>query len=57
MKAVQKAWAAYHTVFDWYPLSSIKNDPEAVQDWINKNYVSGDARSRFTVVQITIRKG
>jgi hypothetical protein len=51
---MQNAFAAYHESFDWVPLSSIRVSPEDVERWINKTYVSGSARSQFTIVKVRI---
>ena len=51
-KMIQEAYAAYNNHHEWIPLSSIKNDPEAVETWINKTYVSGRAREQFRIIRI-----
>lgn len=56
MMSNTETYAAYHAGHDWIPLSSIANDPEAVERWINKTYVSGSAREQFTVVRIRIKR-
>lgn len=50
------AYAAYRRDYDWIALSSIRLSPEAVEQWINKTYVSRSARENFVVIQIRIKR-
>ena len=52
---MHEAFAAYREDMDWIPLSSISINPDIVEQWINKTYVSGYARSLCKVVKIRIR--
>jgi hypothetical protein len=52
---MQNAFAAFRDEDEWMPLTSIRNDPEAVEHWINKTYMSGAARQQFKVVKIRVK--
>jgi hypothetical protein len=50
------AYAAYNRDLDWVPLSSIRATPDAVEEWITKTYVSGNARKKLKIIKVSVRR-